>query len=355
MTVEQAYVVLGIADQEIDERHLKKIYLERIRLAHPDSNPEDENARYRFEMIKEAYEMLLEFRRHPERFSEEMIGKPADGAGEDPWDRYNKADQRYAEARHDEARRRAEDEIRRRNMREHREERAKEAVKRQAERGKRAEEAAKRQAESGKRAEEAEKRAAENRQHEEEQAGKREADSRRYAFARGLAYLQSKWEENRYLPYLPDFLLFSLLSVITIAYWAILPVRGDSTISLYTANARYLFAGAFVFLAAAQVVKAIQHFWTNQIFTVLAYLVTVELLIGVLKMLVSFLNRPDDGLLALLSMLLLAGYEGMHVRQIRLDIGSHKGNERFLARMISTEFFVSFGTGLLALGLGHFL
>jgi curved DNA-binding protein CbpA len=61
MTSEQAFDILGIRDHNIDEASLKKAFYSAARRTHPDSNPEDETADAKFQLISEAYDVLCDY------------------------------------------------------------------------------------------------------------------------------------------------------------------------------------------------------------------------------------------------------------------------------------------------------
>lgn len=133
MTSEQAFEILGIKDRNIDEGELRRAFHEAARLTHPDSNPDDENAKNKFNMINEAYKVLSAYisygketyngkkvytydwsthtaksdpKEHAWKQNQSSSWKQTDT---DPWDRYAEADRQFAKER----KRQAEAELRR--------------------------------------------------------------------------------------------------------------------------------------------------------------------------------------------------------------------------------------------------
>jgi len=139
MTTDEAYVVLGIENRDLDLEELKRIFREAARLSHPDSNPENAHAMAKFAMIQEAYR-LLQTQMRREKANEVRKAKDAcekyesnfskiyreynansakryetnepkqssrNSKTRDRWDYYAEADRRFAEQRRAEANRKA--------------------------------------------------------------------------------------------------------------------------------------------------------------------------------------------------------------------------------------------------------
>lgn len=115
MTSDQAFIILGISNRNIDEAGLKKAFYEAARLTHPDSNPNDENAVHKFKMIKEAYALLGEYIKS-DSFRDSQTEQKVNSTyrPKDKWDYYEAADKRYADERHKKAQQRAKQTMKRR-------------------------------------------------------------------------------------------------------------------------------------------------------------------------------------------------------------------------------------------------
>lgn len=61
MTPRQAFDILGIHERNIDEAGLKRAFYSAARRTHPDSNPDDAEAEEKFQLINEAYAVLLDY------------------------------------------------------------------------------------------------------------------------------------------------------------------------------------------------------------------------------------------------------------------------------------------------------
>lgn len=131
MTAEQAFDILGIYDRNIDESALKRAFYEAARYTHPDSNPDDEHAKAKFNMINEAYDVLLEYLKSEKR--SQSATKATDTKVKDAWDTYSEADRKFAKERHRQAQARAEEAIKKKAEEERKEREEREAANRQTE------------------------------------------------------------------------------------------------------------------------------------------------------------------------------------------------------------------------------
>ena len=58
MTIDEAYLILGIENRNISMDELRRIYYQAAHLSHPDNNPQNHYAQSKFAMIQEAYLIL---------------------------------------------------------------------------------------------------------------------------------------------------------------------------------------------------------------------------------------------------------------------------------------------------------
>jgi curved DNA-binding protein CbpA len=203
MTSEQAFEILEIKDHNIDESSLKKAFYSAARKTHPDSNPDDEAAQAKFQLIREAYDVLCAYLQYENKrksaakqakktartaaaaytstrkttgstakssakassgstakssakassgSTAKGSAKASSGSGKDVWEAYVRADKSYAKKRHTAASERAEETIRNhvkreneKTAREAKEQAAREKAQReQEERERKAKEAAER-------------------------------------------------------------------------------------------------------------------------------------------------------------------------------------------------------------------
>ena len=133
MTIDEAYLILGIEDRNIDEDELRRIFYHAAHLSHPDSNPENQYAKSKFAMIQEAYNVLKGNVRptgiktnsntntstdsNTNSYTKSKTNKKSE---KDRWDYYNEADRKYRQMRREETRRKAEHAFRQQKEAEHR-------------------------------------------------------------------------------------------------------------------------------------------------------------------------------------------------------------------------------------------
>ncbi len=106
MTVDEAYLILGIEDPNIDEEELRHIFYNAAHLSHPDSNPENQYAKTKFAMIQEAYNVLKGNVR-PSSPENQDRAKAKRKNQKDRWDYFNEADRKYRQMRREEAKKKA--------------------------------------------------------------------------------------------------------------------------------------------------------------------------------------------------------------------------------------------------------
>ena len=115
MTIDEAYLILGIENRNISMDELRRIYYQAVHLSHPDNNPQNHYAQSKFAMIQEAYLILKgeikagkiikeEYRQQTGHATEQQTNKQSTGK-KDRWDYYNDADRKYRQMRNEESKR----------------------------------------------------------------------------------------------------------------------------------------------------------------------------------------------------------------------------------------------------------
>lgn len=303
MTSEQAFDILGIYDRNIDEASLKKAFYSAARRTHPDSNPDDENAKAKFHMINEAYDVLCEYLKYENKrkanATKENVNDRAqksatyNRAGEeqkDVWEAYEEADRRYAKKRHSEARAKAEETIR--NHAKHEDEkikREKQAAKEQEEERKRAQEKEKREREEKIRREEEQlRKAKEQLRKEQEQLRKEKLKKIKSSLYENLLCIWNIGKSigkrmtvvwNKYVAgnkKIRQIILIVLVAILL--FWAGLEILGAirgivGFAQILAGIAKWI----LIFWMTYKITWTVHKNWNNRILSAFAFLISMEL------------------------------------------------------------------------------
>lgn len=112
MTIDEAYLILGIENRNISMDELRRIYYQAAHLSHPDNNPQNHYAQSKFAMIQEAYLILkgeikagkIIKEEYRQQTNKQQTNKQSTGK-KDRWDYYNDADRKYRQMRNEESKR----------------------------------------------------------------------------------------------------------------------------------------------------------------------------------------------------------------------------------------------------------
>lgn len=284
MTSEQAFDILGIHDRNIDEASLKKAFYSAARRTHPDSNPDDENAKAKFHLMNEAYEVLCEYLKYEKKQkAESNKSKGTANGGKDVWEAYSEADLKYAKKRHNDASEKAAETIRNHEKheqekirREQKEKEVKEQARREQEERERIlrqemERRAKQEQEAAYRAEQEQKRR-ERRQEMREMTD--DAARQIMTLSQRLGDMCSrKVKKGLLITLIVIFLGWAGLEIIG-------AVRGlTNFVQILASIAKWI----LIVWMSGKITDVVQKNWKNRILSVFAFLVSMELEIVLMK------------------------------------------------------------------------
>lgn len=301
MTAEQAFMVLGIHDRNIDEAELKRAFREAARNTHPDSNPDDEYAQNRFQMINDAYKVLCDFLKLQKHDKSKEY--------KDKWDYYAQADRKFAEEKKKRASERAKEELERKlryeRMQKEREERL-------------------------------ERERLERAQLERERL-KRERLERERLEKERMAMLKKKLDVVKEELFLELCLVF-IVAVVVCGEIVSLPFVGLNKLGIYSSYIATAVSWVFILLFAKKITGFTMRFFKGKIEQILTFLISVELGLSLLKLIQYEFDGVRPGVTSIIIIMAVFIFESSYIGKIKENISVSTKNKRIIAKWLAGEY-----------------